>query len=192
MGKHRSREAPRGRYQQVDLTSMSMTPPTARTLGNQLLSHHGSLSSADSSTLYNASSHPTSPLLSQRSPMHQLRQPRHTGVNRHGVVMPLEDDDDLLQPVYQEPFQIRGAAALDSKSEASAIISAVKKEHIHSVAAVEATTNVTSNENVVHSSLDNLKDPTTLQLMRKGKPNFWKTPQYIIYSFRNILKKRIE
>ena len=164
MGKHRSREAPRGRYQQVDLTSMSMTPPTARTLGNQLLSHHGSLSSADSSTLYNASSHPTSPLLSQRSPMHQLR-PRHTGVNRHGVVMPLEDDDDLLQPVYQEPFQIRGAAALDSKSEAAI---AAKKEL--SVAAVEATTNVTSNENVVHSSLDNLKDPTTLQLMRKGKP----------------------
>ena len=105
--------------------------------------------------------------------MHQLRQPRHTGVNRHGVVMPLEDDDDLLQPVYQEPFQIRGAAALDSKSEASAIISAVKKEHIHnSVAAVEATTNVTSNETAVHSSLDNLKDPTTLQLMRKGKPIF--------------------
>ena len=94
MGKHRSREAPRGRYQQVDLTSM--TPPTARTLGSQLLSHHGSLSSADSSTLYNASSHPTSPLLSQRSPMHQLRQPRHTGVNRHGVVMPLEDDDDQV------------------------------------------------------------------------------------------------
>ena len=97
--------------------------------------------------------------------MHQLHRPRHTGVNRHGVVMPLEDDDDLLQPVYQEPFQIRGAAALDSKSEAAI---AAKKEH-HSVAAIEATTNVTSNENVVHSSLDNLKDPTTLQLMRKGK-----------------------
>ena len=59
MGKHRNRggEAPRGRYQQVDL---SMTPPTAR---NQLLNHHGSLSSADSSILYTASSHPTSPLL---------------------------------------------------------------------------------------------------------------------------------
>ena len=91
MGKHRSHESPRGRYQKVDLT---MTPPTAR---NQLLSnHHGSLSSADSSILYTASSHPTSPLLSQRSPMHQLRA-RNTGVNRHGVVVALEDDDDLLQ-----------------------------------------------------------------------------------------------
>ena len=90
-----------GRYQQVDMT---MTPPPA----NRLLNHHGgSLSSADSSILYNTSSHPTSPLLSQRSPMHQKRHqqplqqpqhPRHTSVNRHGVVVALEDDDlDLLQ-----------------------------------------------------------------------------------------------
>lgn len=84
-----------GRYQQVDLT---MTPPPA----NRLL--HGSLSSADSSILYNNTSHPTSPLL-QRSPMHQKQRPRHTSVNRHGVVALEEDDLDLLQPVYQEPFQ---------------------------------------------------------------------------------------
>ena len=59
-----------GRYQQVDMT---MTPPPA----NRLLNHHGgSLSSADSSILYNTSSHPTSPLLSQRSPMHQKRHPQ--------------------------------------------------------------------------------------------------------------------
>lgn len=88
-----------GRYQQqIDMT---MTPPPA----NRLLNHHGSLSSADSSILYNTS-HPTSPLL-QRSPMHQKHpRPRHTSVNRHGVVA-LEDDDlDLLQPVYQEPYQV--------------------------------------------------------------------------------------
>ena len=57
--------------------------------------------------------------------MHQKRlqqppQPRHTSVNRHGVVVALEDDDlDLLQPVYQEPFQQnmqRGAMSLNVES----------------------------------------------------------------------------
>eukprot|EP00093_Oithona_nana_P005175 05175.XXX_4009_3246_1 [CDS] Oithona nana genome sequencing. len=65
------------RYQQVE--NLTMTPPSNRLL------HHGSLSSADSSILYN--SHPTSPLL-QRSPLRS--RPRHTSVNRHGVVVALE------------------------------------------------------------------------------------------------------
>ena len=58
------------RYQQVE--NLTMTPPSNRLL------HHGSLSSADSSILYN--SHPTSPLL-QRSPLRS--RPRHTSVNRY-------------------------------------------------------------------------------------------------------------
>ena len=43
---HRAGRGGGGRYQQVDMT---MTPPPA----NRLLNHHGSLSSADSSILYN-------------------------------------------------------------------------------------------------------------------------------------------
>ena len=67
-----------------------------------------------------------------------------------------------LQPVYQEPFQIRGltASKLDSKLETK-----------EAKSSVEATTNVTSCEHgdAVHNSLDNLKEPATLQLVRKGK-----------------------
>ena len=67
-----------------------------------------------------------------------------------------------LQPVYQEPFQIRGltASKLDCKLETK-----------EAKSSVEATTNVTSSEHgdAVHNSLDNLKEPATLQLVRKGK-----------------------
>ena len=42
---------------------------------------------------------------------------------RHGVVVALEDDDDLLQPVYQEPYNNpnmqRGALVLQEKSNAT-------------------------------------------------------------------------
>lgn len=150
MGKPRGGNRPeatgghRGRYQQVDMATLT-TP-------KRLLNHHGSLSSADSSTLYNNGSHPTSPLLNQRSPMHQLR-PRHTGVNRHGIVVALDDDDDLLQPVYQEPYAHRGAIALNidskNKDNNSAASSASDQDNdLKNCASVE---------------------PATLQLVRKGK-----------------------
>ena len=122
------------RYQQVK--NLTMTPPSNRLL------HHGSLSSADSSILYN--SHPTSPLL-QRSPLRS--RPRHTSVNRHGVVVALDEDDDLLQPVYQEPYNNpnmqRGALVLQEKSN--------------------ATSNATSEDPIEH-----IEDKEPLHLVRKG------------------------
>ena len=158
-----------GRYQQVDL---NMTPPPVP----RLLNHHGSLSSADSSILYNTSSHPTSPLLSQRSPMHQKRSAvasaRHTSVNRHGVVAleecAGENDFDLLQPVYQEPFHLqRGAMAMQNIPEsANKIFNSGSggnsvKEHVSSASEDNATDNLKLNE------------AATLQLVRKGKTKYF-------------------
>ena len=70
-------------------------------------------------------------------------------ISRHGVVVALEDDDDLLQPVYQEPYNNpnmqRGAAlVLQEKSN--------------------ATSNATSED-----PLDNIEDKEPLHLVRKGR-----------------------
>ena len=106
--------------------------------------------------------------------MHQKhRQHRHTSVNRHGVVVALEDEDDLLQPVYQEPFQNsnmqRGAVALnvnitaaESKNNGSGSVNT--KELLHPSSSASDDNN----------SADNLKlssggEPATLQLVRKGR-----------------------
>ena len=100
--------------------------------------------------------------------MHQMR-PRNTGVNRHGVVVPLDDDDELLQPVYQEPFQVRKNVlppALDPKLAAAAAASEVTtKRGLESAEAAKVSIED------VHSSMDNLKmvEPATLQLVRKGR-----------------------
>ena len=99
--------------------------------------------------------------------MHQMR-PRNTGVNRHGVVVPLDDDDELLQPVYQEPFQVRPKnvlpPALDPKI-AGAASEVTTKRGLESAEAAKVSIED------VHSSMDNLKmvEPSTLQLVRKGR-----------------------
>ena len=53
--------------------------------------------------------------------------------SRHGVVVALEDDDDLLQPVYQEPYNNpnmqRGALVLQEKSIATSNAAATSAEH---------------------------------------------------------------
>ena len=104
--------------------------------------------------------------------MHQMR-PRNTGVNRHGVVVPLDDDDELLQPVYQEPFQVRKNVlppALDPKLAAAAAAASevTTKRGLESAEAAKVSIED------VHSSMDNLKmvEPATLQLVRKGRTFF--------------------
>ena len=69
--------------------------------------------------------------------------------SRHGVVVALEDDDDLLQPVYQEPYNNpnmqRGALVLQEKSN--------------------ATSNATSED-----PMENIEDKEPqLQLIKKGR-----------------------
>ena len=101
--------------------------------------------------------------------MHQMR-PRNTGVNRHGVVVPLDDDDELLQPVYQEPFQVRKNVlppALDPKLAAAAAAAS----EVTTKRALESAEAAKVSIEDVHSSMDNLKmvEPATLQLVRKGR-----------------------
>ena len=86
--------------------------------------------------------------------MHQLR-PRHTGVNRHGVVVALDDDDDLLQPVYQEPYQNhRATIALNIDP---------KNKDNHSASASSASDQDNDFKNCASV------EPATLQLVRKGR-----------------------
>ena len=81
-------------------------------------------------------------------------------ISRHGVVVALEDDDDLLQPVYQEPYNNpnmqRGALVLQEKSN--------------------ATSNATSED-----PLENTEDKEPLHLVRKGR-TIEKSKAYCSYS----------
>ena len=74
---------------------------------------------------------------------------------RHGVVVALEDDDDLLQPVYQEPYNNpnmqRGALVLQEKSLATSSASAA----------------ATSAE---HEPIENIEDKE-LHFVKKGRKN---------------------
>ena len=69
-------------------------------------------------------------------------------ISRHGVVVALDEDDDLLQPVYQEPYNNpnmqRGALVLQEKSN--------------------ATSNATSEDPIEH-----IEDKEPLHLVRKGR-----------------------
>ena len=115
------------------------------------------------------------PLQAQQQPP----QPRHTSVNRHGVVVALEDDDlDLLQPVYQEPFQQnmqRGATmSLNiSESNKSGSAASVSIGHVQTCSRPEKSENgpQSSGASDDNNSADNLKlnEPATLQLVRKGR-----------------------
>ena len=74
---------------------------------------------------------------------------------RHGVVVALEDDDDLLQPVYQEPYNNpnmqRGALVLQEKSL--------------------ATSSATAATSAEHEPIENIEDKE-LHFVKKGREKF--------------------
>jgi hypothetical protein len=84
--------------------------------------------------------------------------------------MALEEDDDLMQPVYQEPFQnmqqqLRGAVALNVNND--------KQQLQGTAASVVQNQSTSSDDNSDNTRKDVLiVEPATLQLVRKGRNIF--------------------